>query len=119
MNKIFLSILLMATTISMHSQAQTKSKTAAKKTIVKSSATVEQVSAPVTDPWKQLNSTERLLEITTDYGVMIAKLYDSTPLHRDNFIKLVQEKFYDSLLFHRIINQFMIQGGDPTSKKCT
>lgn len=116
MNKIFLSVLLMATTITMHSQAQTKSKTAAKKTIVKSNATVEQVSAPLVDTWKQLNSTERLLEITTDYGIMIAKLYDSTPLHRDNFIRLVQEKFYDSLLFHRVINQFMIQGGDPTSK---
>ena len=59
---------------------------------------------------------ERLVEISTDYGVMVAKLYDSTPLHRDNFIKLVEQKFYDSLLFHRIINQFMIQGGDPASK---
>ncbi|HEX8277852.1 MAG TPA: peptidylprolyl isomerase, partial [Segetibacter sp.] len=51
-----------------------------------------------------------------EYGVMIAKLYDSTPFHRDNFVKLVEQKFYDSLLFHRVINQFMIQGGDPTSK---
>lgn len=59
---------------------------------------------------------ERLAEISTDYGVMVAKLYDSTPLHRDNFIKLVEQKFYDSLLFHRIINQFMVQGGDPSSK---
>lgn len=61
-------------------------------------------------------SKERLVEITTEYGVMIARLYDSTPLHRDNFIKLVQAKFYDSLLFHRVIKNFMIQGGDPTSK---
>lgn len=68
------------------------------------------------EPWKQINSKERLLEITTEYGVIIAKLYDSTPLHRDNFVKLVEQKFYDSLLFHRVINQFMVQGGDPGSK---
>ncbi|MEJ7680140.1 MAG: peptidylprolyl isomerase [Segetibacter sp.] len=65
---------------------------------------------------KQTNAKERLVEISTDYGVMVAKLYDSTPLHRGNFIKLVEQKFYDSLLFHRLINQFMIQGGDPFSK---
>jgi peptidyl-prolyl cis-trans isomerase B (cyclophilin B) len=47
---------------------------------------------------------------------MIVKLYDSTPLHRDNFVKLVKQGFYDSLLFHRVIPGFMIQGGDPTSK---
>jgi cyclophilin family peptidyl-prolyl cis-trans isomerase len=56
------------------------------------------------------------IKITTDSGVIIVKLYDSTPLHRDNFVKLVNEKFYDSLLFHRVISGFMIQGGDPTSK---
>jgi peptidyl-prolyl cis-trans isomerase B (cyclophilin B) len=61
-------------------------------------------------------SKERLIEITTDYGVMVARLYDSTPKHRDNFVKLVEQKMYDSLLFHRVINGFMIQGGDPTSK---
>lgn len=59
---------------------------------------------------------ERLVEITTNFGVMVVRLSDSTPLHRDNFIKLVQQGFYDSLLFHRVIPQFMIQGGDPTSK---
>jgi peptidyl-prolyl cis-trans isomerase B (cyclophilin B) len=58
----------------------------------------------------------RLVEVTTDSGTMVIRLYDSTPLHRDNFIKLVQEGFYDSLLFHRVIRNFMIQGGDPTSK---
>ncbi|MEO8413043.1 MAG: peptidylprolyl isomerase [Ginsengibacter sp.] len=54
--------------------------------------------------------------ITTDYGTMVLRLYNKTPLHRDNFIKLVKQHFYDSLLFHRVIKKFMIQGGDPASK---
>ncbi|MEO8769434.1 MAG: peptidylprolyl isomerase [Ferruginibacter sp.] len=62
------------------------------------------------------NAATIRVKITTDSGIMIVKLYDSTPLHRDNFVKLVKEGFYDSLLFHRIIPGFMIQGGDPTSK---
>ncbi len=61
-------------------------------------------------------SKEKLVEIKTDLGTIVVKLYDSTPLHRDNFIKLVKQGFYDSLLFHRVIEGFMIQGGDPTSK---
>ena len=56
------------------------------------------------------------IKLTTDSGVMVIRLYDSTPLHRDNFVKLVNDHFYDSLLFHRVINGFMIQGGDPLSK---
>ena len=56
------------------------------------------------------------VKIVTDSGIMIVRLYDSTPLHRDNFVKLVKEGFYDSLMFHRVIAQFMIQGGDPLSK---
>lgn len=47
---------------------------------------------------------------------MKVKLYNETPKHRDNFVKLVEEGFYDSLLFHRVIDKFMIQGGDPESK---
>jgi peptidyl-prolyl cis-trans isomerase B (cyclophilin B) len=61
-------------------------------------------------------SKEKLVEIKTDLGTIVVKLYDSTPLHRDNFIKLVKQGFYDSLLFHRVIDGFMIQGGDPESK---
>jgi peptidyl-prolyl cis-trans isomerase B (cyclophilin B) len=48
--------------------------------------------------------------------MLIIRLYDSTPLHRDNFVKLVNQHFFDSLLFHRVIEGFMIQGGDPLSK---
>ncbi len=55
-------------------------------------------------------------EIETDYGNIKVKLYNDTPLHRDNFIKLAEEGFYDGLLFHRVMGGFMIQGGDPDSK---
>lgn len=56
------------------------------------------------------------VQIRTDFGVFVIKLYNETPLHKDNFIKLVKDDFYDDLLFHRVIEQFMIQGGDPDSK---
>jgi peptidyl-prolyl cis-trans isomerase B (cyclophilin B) len=65
----------------------------------------------------QNKSTDYVITIKTDYGNMVAILYDETPKHKQNFIKLAKEKFYDSLLFHRVIQDFMIQGGDPNSKK--
>lgn len=61
-------------------------------------------------------SKHRKVKVTTPYGTMIIQLYDQTPLHRNNFIKLVKAHFYDSILFHRVIKGFMIQGGDPESK---
>jgi len=57
-----------------------------------------------------------MVELRTEYGSMLIELYDATPLHRDNFLKLVREGFYDDLLFHRVIKGFMIQGGDPKSR---
>ena len=59
---------------------------------------------------------EQKMKIETSEGDITLKLYNETPLHRDNFIRLVKSKFYDGVLFHRIIDQFMIQGGDPNSK---
>lgn len=56
------------------------------------------------------------LLMKTSKGDMTIRLYDETPLHRDNFIKLAKEGYYDSLLFHRVIQDFMIQGGDPDSR---
>lgn len=56
-----------------------------------------------------------LVEITTPYGKMKVLLYDDTPLHKENFLSLVEQGKYDSLIFHRVIRDFMIQGGDPTS----
>ncbi|HEV8284014.1 MAG TPA: peptidylprolyl isomerase [Chitinophagaceae bacterium] len=55
--------------------------------------------------------------LQTNYGYIILRLSDSTPLHRDNFLKLVKTGYYDSVLFHRVIQNFMIQGGDPNSKQ--
>ena len=54
--------------------------------------------------------------LQTSMGDIVIRLSDSTPLHRDNFLKLVKTRFYDSVLFHRVIKDFMIQGGDPESK---
>lgn len=62
------------------------------------------------------NDLKKDVAMITDKGTMIIRLSDSTPLHRDNFLKLVKQGYYDSLLFHRVIYQFMIQGGDPNSK---
>lgn len=56
------------------------------------------------------------VKIITPYGKMILALSDETPAYRDNFIKLIKKHFYNGLLFHRVIKDFMIQGGDPDSK---
>lgn len=81
---------------------QTKEKNSPKKTV--EPAKPRSISGPVR------------IKISTDSGIIVVLLSDSTPLHRDNFVKLVKAGFYDSLLFHRVIPQFMIQGGDPSSK---
>jgi peptidyl-prolyl cis-trans isomerase B (cyclophilin B) len=62
------------------------------------------------------SSKATVVKIETDSGTMIAKLYRQTPLHTENFTKLVKDHFYDGLLFHRVIKDFMIQGGDPDSR---
>lgn len=64
----------------------------------------------------KLGTKNRIVLIETSYGNLKIRLYDETPLHRDNFIKLTANKFYDGTLFHRVIKDFMIQGGDPDSK---
>jgi cyclophilin family peptidyl-prolyl cis-trans isomerase len=117
----FLLLSLLSLSLLTEASAQKKTvKTAAKKVTV--TRTVKKpVTKKVIRPVAKVPivSKERMVEITTDFGVMVAKLYDSTPLHRDNFVKLVEQQFYDSLLFHRVIQNFMIQGGDPTSKYAT
>lgn len=60
--------------------------------------------------------TDYLVTFKTRYGDMVAVLYDQTPKHKGNFVKLATEHYFDSLLFHRVIQDFMIQGGDPDSR---
>ncbi len=93
--------------------AQVKKKTTSK-TVVKKVAPKYRLAT--TRSTKVIKDSSIKIEILTDSGLIVVKLYDSTPLHRDNFVKLVEQGFYDSLLFHRIIQGFMIQGGDPGSK---
>lgn len=59
---------------------------------------------------------ETLFTISTSYGDIVVKLYDSTVKHKENFIRLADSGYFDNTLFHRVIKQFMIQGGDPTSR---
>ncbi|MBO7277131.1 MAG: peptidylprolyl isomerase [Bacteroidales bacterium] len=81
-------------------------------------AKIESTSPTETKEIKQetIKETLTMVLISTNYGDMKAVLYDETPLHRDNFIKLVKEGYYNGTLFHRVIDGFMIQGGDPNSK---
>jgi len=71
---------------------------------------------PTEDPVPESTTKEKVVSIRTDFGEMVIWLHKGTPLHRDNFLKLADEGFYDSTEFHRIIPNFMIQGGDPLSK---
>lgn len=62
---------------------------------------------------------EPVVVIETPMGTIEAQLFSNTPQHRDNFVKLIEENYYDSLLFHRVMNFFMVQGGDPKSRDAT
>lgn len=73
------------------------------------------VSCSILKPGTNKKKVE-FVKIETDSGTMVAKLYNTTPLTTNNFVKLVKKHFYDGLLFHRVIKGFMIQGGDPQSK---
>lgn len=65
---------------------------------------------------KKKPGKQQLYKIETAYGDMIFKLYDATPLHKANFEKLIEQDYFNQLLFHRVIDSFMIQGGDPDSR---
>jgi len=110
------ALILMLLSLPFLATAQTKGKAQKPKATIKKPTKPVQNNQAKSKANTVLNNA-RIVEITTDYGVMTAVLYNETPKHRDNFIKLVQQGFYDSLLFHRIIKNFMIQGGDPLSKR--
>jgi cyclophilin family peptidyl-prolyl cis-trans isomerase len=74
------------------------------------------VSVAQKDSTLRKKDRKRDVLLETSYGDIIVRLSDSTPLHRDNFLKLVKVGYYDSVLFHRVIKNFMIQSGDPDSK---
>lgn len=70
------------------------------------------------DVFAQTNDSKKydVIQLTTKFGDIVIWLYNETPKHRDNFLKLAKEGYYNGTTFHRIINDFMIQGGDPNSK---
>lgn len=81
------------------------------------SACTANSSDPVVDEREAIEALPRpKVSITTSYGEIVIELFNETPKHRDNFLKLAREGFYDSLLFHRVQPNFMIQGGDPDSR---
>ena len=82
-----------------------------------SSLIVFSASAQKKDSTIKKKDRKRDVLMQTTMGDIVIRLSDSTPLHRDNFLKLVKVGYYDSVLFHRVIKDFMIQGGDPNSKR--
>lgn len=77
---------------------------------------VAEQATPVKDTLAIVPAEEPVFLIKTTVGDIKIKLYKETPLHRDNFVKLVSQRFYDDILFHRVIRDFMIQTGDPYTK---
>ena len=76
----------------------------------------EQSQASLNSAERENSRTKCTVKIQTMLGDIVVRLYDETPIHRDNFVKLVKDGYYDGALFHRVIKDFMIQGGDPDSK---
>lgn len=106
MNRKRISLFLLAVAITAMVGGYVYSRTKSKVTMT-SQLTSE---APV------MEKGDALVDIKTSVGDIRVRLFGDTPAHRDNFLKLVKEKYYDGVLFHRVIDQFMVQTGDPDSK---
>jgi len=107
-------ILLISMSALVMGSCNNAGKKAKDQAAVKSEELTETVKAPAFDP--SALPPEPVFELKTTQGTMTIRLYSETPLHRDNFIKLASERFYDNILFHRVIEGFMIQCGDPQSR---
>lgn len=119
MKTFCLQWLMLVSAILLMACGQATTPESAKKTeqITESEATpIEQPEEiPAQAPAQEGPKSQRVV-ISTSLGNMTIILYDETPIHRDNFIKLVEEGYYNGTLFHRVIKDFMVQGGDPDSK---
>jgi cyclophilin family peptidyl-prolyl cis-trans isomerase len=104
--KLF-SIIALATSLTACGASSSSDKQAADADTVKTEQTKKENMQVLPD---------RYVEIKTNMGDITVRLYGDTPKHQTNFLKLVKENFYDSLLFHRVINEFMVQAGDPDSR---
>ncbi|MBR4822996.1 MAG: peptidylprolyl isomerase [Bacteroidales bacterium] len=95
-----------------------KKKAAAEAEAAQAAAEVEQAKQDSIKVEKKFSdlAEEPIFDLVTNYGTIKIKLYKNTPKHRENFAKLALSGFYDGILFHRVINGFMIQGGDPLTK---
>src|SRR5882762_8840564 len=106
--KILLAVLVLSF-VASYADAQVKKAPVKKAPVVNKGKTVTK--KPIPQKAKPAVAVKPIpgirIKLTTDSGIIVIRLYDSTPLHRDNFVKLVNAHFYDSLLFHRVINGFM------------
>lgn len=122
MKKVLFTLFFLGALSSWSQSSKTPVKPVTKTAATQKSTTVKKTGSTSNNQNKPINSKimttkpDTLVKISTIHGDMLVKLYDNTPLHKANFLKLVQESYYDGTIFHRVIGSFMIQGGDPDSR---
>lgn len=121
MKRFFSISLCLAAVVLLGSCAGGAKKSASEQTdvdsaLVKEAAAIDSLKAERALVKLEQLPAEPVFDIITNYGIIKVKLYADTPKHRENFAKLALSGFYDGILFHRVINGFMIQGGDPLTK---
>ena len=118
MKKFIFLALSLALAALLAASCGNKKKAAAEAEAAQAAAEVEQAKQDSIKVEKKFSdlAEEPIFDIVTNYGTIKVKLYKNTPKHRENFAKLALSGFYDGILFHRVINGFMIQGGDPLTK---